>query len=183
MRKASLGAGYLAASNSKYGNGFAYGGSIIEGTGRFGFGLSFLSFTNSFTDSVLAINPGTMKLENHVFRGEVTDFYISVLALYLRDNPKKGVLMLAGFGPEIHFLQASSQDYVADFRSSGSDSRLGMGAILRYEKVIRMFGTATFVVTAAWSWMQAGIEVVDEFTPPTEGMTAGAVTVGLAFPF
>jgi hypothetical protein len=91
--------------------------------------------------------------------------------------------MLAGFGPEIHFLRASSQDYVADFRSDGSDSRLGMGAILRYEKVIRMFGTATFVATAAWSWMQAGIEVVDEFTPPIEGMTAGAVTVGLAFPF
>jgi hypothetical protein len=101
----------------------------------------------------------------------------------MRDNPRKATLLIAGLGPQIHFLTAQGDYYIKDSPVSARDSRLGVGAMLRCERVIGMFGGTTFVAAAGVSWMQSGIELADEYTPPPNGLTSASITVGLAFPF
>jgi hypothetical protein len=182
LRKVSAEAGYVATSVSKYASGLVYGVGIMEGTGRFGFGLSLLRFANS-TSYEKPIKSGAGEII-YRYQEDFSDFYVSILGTYMRDNSKKGTLMIAGLGPQVHFLAATKQYILEKVSITAHEARLGMGAVLRYERVMGMFGNTTIFVGAAWSWMQSGIEVVGEgeYAPPAEGMTSGTITAGLAFP-
>jgi hypothetical protein len=182
MRKFGIEGGYIATSESKYGSGFAYGATLMEGVGRFGFGLSMRRFANTFTAEKLGLDPRTGKTITYRFADKVSDTRLAVLATYMRSVPKKSVLLIAGVGPEIHWLIAQGE-YVKGTEMTSRDSRLGLSAIVRYERLISMFGRATFTTTLAVSWMESGIEYADEYDPPAEGMTSASLTVGVAFPF
>ena len=183
MRRFGLEAGYVTTSDSRYGSGLVYGATIMEGVGRFGFGLSMQSLSNSFTSERMVLDTRTGKMVMYRYANHISDSFLTILATYMRESPGKATLLIAGLGPQIHFLAAEGDYYIKDAPVSARDSRLGVGAMLRYERVIWMFGRTTFIATAGLSWMQSGIEVADEYSPPADGMTSASITVGLAFPF
>ena len=183
MRRFSLDGGYITTSQSRYGSGLVYGATIMEGVGRFGFGLSVQRFANSFTSQRMVLDTRTGKMVTYAYADRISDFFLTILATYMRANPTKATLLIAGLGPQVHFLTADGDYYIKDSAVTARDSRLGLGAMLRYERAISMFGRTTFIATAGLSWMQPGIELADEYTPPPEGMTSASITVGLAFPF
>jgi hypothetical protein len=183
MRKFGLDGGYVRTSESRYGSGFVYGATIMEGVGSLGFGLSMQRFANSFTSQRMVLDTRTGKPVTYRYADHIADFVLTILATYMRDNPRRATLMIAGLGPQVHFLAAEGDYYIEGSPVTARDSRLGLGAMLRYERVVSMFGRTTFVATASLSWMQSGVELADEYTPPPEGMTSASITIGLAFPF
>jgi hypothetical protein len=183
MRRFGLEGGYVTTSRAKYGSGFVYGATIMEGVGRFGFGLSMQRFANSFTSQRMVLDTRTGKMVTYRYADHISDFFLTILATYMRDNPRRATLLIAGLGPQIHFLAAEGDYYIKGSPVSARDSRLGVGAILRYERVIGMFGGTTLVAAASVSWMESGLELADEYTPPPDGLTSASITVGLAFPF
>jgi hypothetical protein len=172
--------GYVITSESKYGSGLIYGVIVMEGTGRFGLGLSLMRFENSSSYQ------RPVKIDGDVtvfkYKENFSDSYIGILGTWMHGKSPK-VHFIAAIGPQIHFLSATRQRVVQGFTDKARESRLGIGALVRYERRIEMFGSTSFVVAASYSWMESGIELWDVYTPPAQGLTSAALTVGLAFPF
>jgi hypothetical protein len=184
LRMIGVEAGGLVTSSSKYGSALVYGASIMEGKGRFGVGFAFMRFGNSFDSQISVKRDG--KVVTARFRETVWDYYVSILGTYMRQSPNKKTLLIAGLGPQIHFLSSNRPNPSGAYTETARDSRLGIGLMARYERVISMFGETTAFVSGSCSWMQSGIPLVDplsEYTPPVDAVTSAALTVGLAFPF
>jgi hypothetical protein len=172
--------GYVITSESKYGSGLVYGVTVMEGTGRFGLGLSLMRFENSWSyESPVKTPQGTTIYK---YRENFSDSCIGILGTWMHGKSPK-LHFIAAIGPQIHFLSATRQRVVQGFTDKARESRLGIGALVRYERRIEMFGSTSFVVAASYSWMESGIELWDVYTPPAQGLTSAALTVGLAFPF
>ena len=170
----------MATSVAKYGQGMVYGATIMEGTGRIGFGLAFARHANSISYAK------TIKVSGQpvTYRYEETfsDFHVSILATYSHENASKTHVLLLALGPEVNFLTATKQYIVEGYSHSAQVPRLGLGVIARYERVIPAFGRTKAFLSVAGSWMEGAIET-DEYAPPAESMGSAAVTAGLAFPF
>ena len=185
LRKIGVEAGGLVASSSKYGPALVYGASIMEGKGRFGVGFAFMRFGNSFDSAISRKGQSGEVLTAH-FKNTVWDYYVSIFGTYMRVGAKKNTVLIAGLGPQIHFLSSRRLNPTGAYTETARDSRLGIGLMARYERVISMFGETTAFVSGSCSWMQSGIPLVDplsEYTPPVDAVTSAALTVGLAFPF
>lgn len=171
--------GYVTTSESVYGSGLVYGATIMEGTGRFGLGLSYMRLGNSwFYEHRVKVGPDSV----FRYQEDYVDSYVSILGTWMHGKSPKEQF-IAGIGPQIHFLSATKHSVVQGSVESARDSRLGIGALVRYRHRIEMFGSMSLVVAAWFSWMESGVEMLDVYTPPAEGMTSAAITVGLAFPF
>jgi len=182
MRRLGLEAGYVATSQARYGSGLISGLTIMEGVGRFGFGIALQRLANGYTSERLVLDTRTNKWVTYRYPDHISDFFVTIMGTYMRESHDKGALLTACLGPQVHFLTADGEYYIRGSTVTARDSRLGIGAMLRYERVISMFGKTTFVTAAGLSWMQSGIEPIDEYATPAEGMTSAWITVGLAFP-
>ena len=173
--------GYTATSDSGFGSGFVYGGSVIEGTGRLGLALSLLGFNNTISYSHLVKTGGPDSVFS--YEEKFSDFCLGIFGAWMLERADKKTRLVAALGPEVHFLKATKLYVVQRFSETARESRLGAGAMVRYERRLEMFGRTTLLVSASFSWMESGIRRTDIYTPPPEGMTSGALTVGLAFHF
>ena len=179
-RRFGIHLGYVTSSASAYGNGLVYGATILEGKGRFGFGISLLRFDNVISYEK-TIKQGE---ETRIYKYQETfaDFYLGILGTYTLDNKTRTARFVAGVGPEVHFLTASKQYILEGYSLSARSSRLGFGIMARVERAIPVFGGTRAHLGIGYSWMESGV-AVDEYSPPLEGANSLAVTAGLAFPF
>ena len=181
-RSFSAGLGYVNTSSDNYGSGLTYGASIIEGTGRIGFGISAYRFSNSIAyQTFVKTGEQTTRFD---YEEDFSDFYLTIMATYnLRPGGDETHLM-AGLGPQVHFLAATKHFITDRYSVTARDFRLGMGIALRLERRIYAFGSLAFVVTAMWSWAQAGqaFDPLYEYQTPAESFTFPTITAGVAWP-
>lgn len=172
--------GYVVTSEPKYGSGLVYGVSLMEGDGRLGLGLTFLRLesSSSWEKSLKTGEEFTV----YRYREELSDSYVGILATWMHGKQPKRRLVV-GAGPQIHFLSATKQYVLEKYALNVRESRLGIGALVRYQRQIEMFGKTSLVVTASYSWMESGVELMGTYAPPADGLTSAALTLGLAFPF
>ena len=179
-RMVSLDLGYFGTTSSKFGNGLVYGLGLTEGSGKIGFGITALRFTNTYTGDTT-----TVTSEGKIFTTEieetVNDFFITILATYHLGGARRTDHLLLGVGPQIHLVNSEIQ--IGDIKLSGRSSRLGLGLIFRYHRRIEMFSGAAFMVSGAYSYVQDVASHTDQYEPPRESLSLGTVTAGLAFPF
>jgi hypothetical protein len=177
LRKIAPEIGYRITSRDDYGSAFAYGVSLIEGAGRFGWGFTFLGHSNS------TLWESTTKQGVFRHKEELSDNCLTLLGTWIRQSPEAGTVLVAGLGPQIHFLGGTRIHFDQGYSESARESRLGIGLLGRYERPVPALGSTTFIVTASFSWMEAGVEPVEVYGLPAAALTSGAVTIGLAFPF
>jgi hypothetical protein len=177
MRKLAPEVGYVITSGDEYGPAFEYGVSLIEGTGKFGWGFTFLGHSNS-TFCEISTKDGTYRHKDNL-----SDHRLTLLGIWIIGDPDAGPFLVAGLGPQIHFLKGIRTHIDQGYSESVRETRLGIGALARYERPLPALGRTTFVITASLSWMESSSPTFDPYQLPTEAVTAGAITVGLAFPF
>jgi hypothetical protein len=173
--------GYTASSDSSYGSGLIYGGSLIEAGGRFGLMLSLLGSSNSISYRHVIKSGGSDSVFN--YEEKFSDFRLGILGAWIKESADKRTRLVAALGPEVHFLRATKFYIVQRFSETAREQRLGAGFMVRLERRLDMFGKTTLLVGGSFSWMEAGVRRTDVYTPPPQGLTSGAVTFGLAFPF
>jgi hypothetical protein len=175
----SIDLGYYDTPSGTYQDGLIYGLSVTEGTGKLGFGVTAWRFSNTHPGVIVVDGPDGKPHETE-FEESVSDFYITFLAVYRLKPAGKNQLMLAG-GPQVHFLNSTLQ--VGELSWGARDFRLGMGAMVRYQRRIEMFGKTAFVLAGTYSHMQSVSSRTDQYEVPTASVNIGTVTAGLAFPF
>ena len=179
-RELSADLGYIVTSETRYGSGLVYGVSVIEGSGRFGLGISYMRFTNSnSTQRPVKVGQDVIVYK---YKEEFSDSYVSVMATWTYST-RAGPRLIAGVGPQVHFLSATKHYVVERYVQTARESRLGIGATLRYYRGLEIFGGIRLLVAASYSWMESGVEVQDVYAPPPQGLNSAAITAGLAFPF
>jgi hypothetical protein len=179
----SIDLGYVGTSSDNYGSGFTYGLAITEGEGRIGFGIAARGFSNSiFYDKTVPSKDGTTVFE---YKESLSDFYITIMATYNRTYGANTTTLLAGLGPQVHFIGGTKYYMTERYSDTARDFRLGVGFLLRYEQRLYAFGNLAFVLSAQYSWAEAGREIhpLEGYGPPPESLSLPAVTAGLAFPF
>jgi hypothetical protein len=178
----SIDVGHIETASSKFGSGLIYGGTIIEGTGRIGFGITARNFANSISyDRSIKVEEGVQTFQ---YEEKFSDFYLTVLATYNRRLNRNSTHILTGIGPQVHFVRATKY-FVTDGYSVGArDFRIGIGLLLRLQQRIPAFGRMAFVLTLTQSWAESGGEIsLYDYETPHESLTFSAATAGLAFPF
>jgi hypothetical protein len=175
----SVDLGYFSTTSPEYTSGFVYGLGLTEGRGKIGFGITARRLANTYTGEETTILDG--KVYKAEFEEDIVDFYVTIMGLYRLNDPKQKDHVMAGAGPQVHFINSSRTFSATKF--SARDFRLGVGAIIRYQRRIDMFGRTALVVTAAYSHMQSVESRTDQYEPPTRSMNITTVTAGLAFPF
>jgi len=179
--KLSIDLGYVDTSSRDYSFGLVYGVSITEGSGKVGFGVLARRFANTVSWQTEILVDKTIQVFE--YQETFSDFYISGMATFNLRNSHNETFLLAGLGPQIHFLTATKLFVVEGVEITGRDFRLGVGAILRYQHSIGMFGGTALVLTGAYSWASSVEAVKDDYAPPTESLTFSTITAGLAFAF
>jgi hypothetical protein len=181
-RMISIDLGYVDTETKTYGEGLVYGASIIEGKGRIGFGVALRRFSNSILyDVSIKEASGTLIFQ---YEEAFSDFYLNILATYNLRFSQNTTHIVAGIGPQVHFVQATKYFITEGYSVSARDYRLGVGAILRLEHRIHAFGRMAFVVNAGYSWADSGDELsIYDYQTPQGSMTFPTITAGLAFPF
>ncbi|MFH1314302.1 MAG: hypothetical protein ABIJ00_13885 [Candidatus Eisenbacteria bacterium] len=182
-RLISIDLGYVGTSSENYGSGLTYGLAITEGKGKIGFGIVAQRFSNSvFYDRPIESGTGT-----RIFKYEeaLSDFYLTIMATYNRRFGVNTTTLLAGLGPQVHFITGTKYYITDGYSLTARDFRLGVGLLLRYEQRFYAFGNLTFVLTGQYSWAEAGRDVdpLQGYGPAPESLSLPAVTAGLAFPF
>lgn len=177
MRKVGPEVGYVITSRDEFGPAFEYGASLIEGTGRFGWGFTLLGHSNS-TMWQEVTKAGVFR-----HKDELSDNCLTLLGTWMFGDLDAGTLLVAGLGPQIHFLNGTRTHVDQGYSESVRETRLGIGALGRYERPVPALGRTAFVITASVSWMESSVATGDPYQLPTPSVTAAAVTVGLAFPF
>jgi hypothetical protein len=182
-RLISIDLGYVGTSSDNYGSGFTYGLAITEGKGKIGFGIATQRFSNSiFYERPIETGTGT-----RIFKYEeaLSDFYLTIMATYNRRFGVNSTTLLAGLGPQVHFITGTKYYITDGYSLTSRDFRLGVGLLLRYEQRFYAFGNLTFVLTTQYSWAEAGrdIDPLQGYGPAPESLSLPAVTAGLAFPF
>ena len=181
IQEIGLDLGYTVSSDSSLGSGFIYGGSLVEGTGRFGLAISLLGSSNSiFYRHILKTGGGDSVF---TYEEKFSDFRLGILGAWIKESAGGITRLIVAIGPEVHFLKATKFSFVQRFSETAREERLGAGALVRYERRLEMFGKMTLTVSGSFSWMESGIRRTDIYTPPPQGATSGALTAGLAFPF
>jgi len=178
-RRLSVDLGYVSTSSSDYSSGLLYGATITEGTGRIGFAISAHRFSNTLTYQ-RSVKAGQ---DMRVYKYEETfsDLCVTIMAtLRLRDSRSTNQVF-AGLGPEVHLIAARKLYASEGIEETARDGRLGLGGVLRYQRRIWMFGETALVVTGSYSWMASVAPVSGVYAPPSESMSFGAITAGLAF--
>ena len=180
----SVNLGYVDTPTSSYGNGFVYGATITEGTGRIGFGIALRRFSNSIRyDRAIKTGGGEMLFE---YEEVYSDFYLTIMATYNHPAKRRGKnYILAGIGPQVHFIRATKY-YITDRFSRGvGESRLGIGLLIQYHRRMEMFGGIAFILSAMHSRTESGTEFnpLIDYAPPPESVNPTTITAGLAFPF
>jgi hypothetical protein len=178
----SVDVGYVDTESSSFGSGITYGASIIEGTGRIGFGLTGRRFANSVLyDRTIKVGDGEGTFE---YEEMFSDFYVTVLATYNMRFGGNSTQIVAGMGPQVHFVKATKYFITDGYSVAARDFRLGLGILLRLQQRIPAFGRMAFVVTSTYSWAETGDEMsLYDYQTPQESMSFPSVTAGLAFPF
>lgn len=178
----SIDVGYVDTESSKFGSGITYGASIIEGTGRIGFGLTGRRFANSMLyDRSIKVGDGE---ETYEYEEAFSDFYVTVLATYNMRFGENSTHIVAGMGPQVHFVKATKYFITDGYSVAARDFRLGLGILLRLQQRIPAFGRMAFVVTSTYCWAETGDEMsLYDYQTPQESMAFPSVTAGLAFPF
>jgi hypothetical protein len=176
----SVDVGYFNTTSSKFGNGLAYGLGLTEGSGKIGFGITALRFSNTYKGDTTTVTP-----EGKIFTTEleetVNDFFITILATYRHGGARGTDRIILGAGPQVHLVNSHMQ--IGDLKFSGRSSRLGFGLIFRYHRRIEMFGEAALALTGAYSYVHKVAAHTDQYEPPREAFSLATLTVGLAFPF
>jgi hypothetical protein len=172
--------GYMAASESVYGRGLVYGATLIEGTGRFGLGISYTRFANSLAYEHTVKQGEDVQVFN--YKEDLADSYVGIMGIWMPAGSSRGRL-IAGVGPQVHFLSATKHYIVQRFTENARESRLGIGVSVRWQRRLEMFGGISLTAAASCSWMEPGVALPDVYTPPAAGMTSAAFTLGLALPF
>ncbi len=182
-RLVSVDLGYVGTSSDNYGSGFTYGLAITEGKGKIGFGIAAQRFSNS----ILYERPIESGTGTRIFKYEeaLSDFYLTIMATYNRRFGVNSTTLLAGLGPQVHFITGTKYYITDGYSLTARDFRLGVGLLLRYEQRFYAFGDLTFVLTTQYSWAEAGkdIDPLQSYGPAPESLSLPAVTAGLAFPF
>jgi hypothetical protein len=181
-RMFSIDAGYLDTHSSEFGSGLIYGASIIEGTGRIGFGVTARRFSNSiFYDRSIKVGDGAQTFE---YEELFSDFYITVLASYNMRFGENSTHVLAGAGPQVHFIKATKYFITDGYSVAARDFRMGFGLLLRIQQRVYALGGMAVVLTSTYSWAESGGELtLYDYGTPGESIAFPAVTAGLAFPF
>jgi hypothetical protein len=176
----SVDLGYVNTTSPSYEDGLIYGLGVTEGSGKIGFGITAMRFSNTTLRKLEGRGPDGKPIVSE-FDETVHDFYITFMATYHVNSPKVTNHMLLGLGPQVHFVNSTLENPSIKF--TARDYRLGIGGFFRYHKRIEMFGRTAFVVTATYSHMQSVASRTDQYEPPTHSMNFGTITAGLAFPF
>jgi hypothetical protein len=182
-RLLSVDLGYVTTSSDNYGSGFTYGLTITEGVGTIGFGIAARSFSNSiYYDTEVPSGGGTKVFK---YKEDLSDFYITIMATYSRTYGAGTATLLAGLGPQVHFVAGTKEYQTERYSERSRDFRLGVGFLLRYEHRFYALGNLALVVSAQYSWAEEGREVSpwDAYSPPPESLSLPAITAGFAFPF
>lgn len=179
-RMVSVDVGYFSTTSSKFGSGLVYGLGLTEVTGKIGFGITALRFSNTYRgDTTTVTSEGKVFTSN--LEETVNDFFLTIMATYQRGNEDSVHRIILGAGPQVHMVNSSIQ--IADIKLSGRSSRLGFGLVFRYQRQIQMFGEAALAITAAYSYVQKVAAHTDQYEPPRESFSLATVTVGFAYPF
>jgi len=176
----SLEAGYVTTDHDKYGDGFVYGLTIRDGDRRLALGVTIKWFDNTLSWTSY---PDT--ISNTPFRNEerFDIFSVTVLAYYsLFELDSVNQLML-GAGPQVHFVTARWTRITGGFSEANRESRLGFAAVLRYERIVQMFGELRFTLDGSYSYMEGTYEKVDVYQPPLESAHIFTFMAGLGYPF
>ena len=178
----SIDVGYVDTESSNFGSGVIYGASIIEGTGRIGFGIAGRRFTNSILyDRSIKVGDAEAVYE---YEEAFSDFYVTVLATYNLRFGDNSTHIVAGMGPQVHFVKATKYFITDGYSVAARDFRLGLGILLRLQQRIPAFGRMAFVLTSTYSWAETGNDMGPyDYQTPHESMSFPSVTAGLAFPF
>lgn len=182
-RSFSVDLGYVRTSSNNYGSGLTYGGAITEGTGRIGFRVSAQRFSNSISyETLVKTGTGTTLF---AYEEDFSDFHVSIMATYNLRSSGSATHLLAGIGPQVHFLHATKHFITDHYSLTARDFRLGMGVLLRLKRRIYAFGSLAFVIAAMYSWAQAGegFDPLYEYRAPAESFTFPTITAGFALPF
>lgn len=192
MRKFAPEIGYVITTGDDYGPAVEYGISLMEGTGRFGWGFTFLGHSKS--------SMWASETKNGIYRykEELSSRRLALLGIWIvgnQETPNREArgqeppeqearpLLVVGLGPQIYFLKGVKTHLDGGYSESVRENRLGFGALARYERPVPALGGTTFVVTASLSWMESSSPTLDPYQLPTDPVTSGEITVGLAFPF
>ena len=175
--------GYVRTSSDNYGSGFTYGLSITEGGGRVGFGIVARVLSNSiYYDTEIPTKDGPMVFE---YKEDLSDFYITIMATYSRRYAARATTLLAGLGPQVHFVAGTKYYKTERYSERARDFRFGVGLLVRYEHRFYAFGNLALVLSGQYSWVETGrkVDPWDGYSPPAESLSLPAVTAGFAFPF
>jgi hypothetical protein len=174
-RTIGLDLGYISTTSDDWGRGLVYGGHLIEGSGRFGFGLTAHRFSNS-----IAYESGNSRFEEEFY-----DFFVTIMPTWIIRGGERRTHLTLGLGPQIHMVSAR-KFYVTEGTSrSVRESRLGVGGVFEYKRKIWAFADAAIVLTAVYSWVERGkdFDPLDEYRIPAPSFNAITLVAGLAFPF
>jgi hypothetical protein len=175
----SLEFGYLNTNHDEYQSGFVWG-ATVKGDQRLTFGVGIRFYENTVKWETVIDNGGepvTFWYEEH-FR----TFALSPYAYFdlFKGDPVNQIVI--GVGPQIHFVTAEKVYVRERFSEQVRESRLGFGALIRYERRIEMFDKLFFAAEAYYSYMEGTFLKIDNYQPPLEPVNMLGFVAGLGYP-
>jgi hypothetical protein len=171
--------GYLHTNHNKYGDGFVWGGSL-RGDQRLTFGVGARWYEEKISwETDLEIDDETVTFW---YEETFKMFSVSAYGYYIllgHDGLNK---LLVAAGPQVHFVTADKAYIRERYVESVRESRLGFGGLLRYERVMEMFGGLRFVAEFYYSYMEGTYLKLDYYQPPLEPVNMTGFMAGLGYP-
>lgn len=175
----SMEMGYLSTNHDKYSSGFVWGASLRgDNNPTFGVGVRWYDNTISW-ESEIELGDETVTF----WYEETFDvFSISPYAYYnfLKGDSLSGLWL--GVGPQLHYVTAEKLFIRERYSQRVRESRLGFGALLRYERRMLMFGEIRLVVEGYYSYMEGTFLKIDNYQPPLEPVNMTGILIGLGYP-
>ena len=171
--------GYLNTSHDKYSEGFVWGASI-RGDRRLTFGVGVRWYDNTISwESEVEIDG-----ENFTFWYEETFaiFSVSTYGYYNLLKDASAGKLFVGAGPQVHFVTAEKLFIRERYSQNVRESRLGFGALLRYERTLSMFGELRFIAEGYYSYMEGTFLKIDNYQPPLESINMTGLLIGFGYP-
>lgn len=173
----SVDLGYVYTGNRNYGDGLAYGISLVEGKRKLNLAIVARFFSNS--TSYLAPDNKRKFQEDH------RDFFVAPGAAFSIKSSDASTIVSIGLGPQVHFLSATKHHLSEQFSQTARESRVGLGLFLRYYRRMEILSGTAFVAMLTQSWTQKGSKPIDpsEYVVPSEPIHALTLTIGIGFGF
>lgn len=119
----SVDIGYVGTTSSSFGSGPLFGIGVTEGSGKFGFGVTALRFSNTEPVRILGVDHEGKPIYVD-FDETVNDFYMTFMVLYFLNEQRSTNHIMLGLGPQVHFVNSSLANQ--SLKLTARDYRLGL---------------------------------------------------------